>query len=154
MHPVEHDLWGSVPSGGYVSCHLIVCVPRQTKVQDLEEMFVHPDEHLSLNEQLDYRWINTESFSHLELTVFIHSQITGLQVLRRRRKRHIILPITSWADPLSRCLNSVTHEFSGGKKNNLWSSLTLWMMSAEWMYCWREEENNYELQLNMWLHIC
>lgn len=37
VHPVEHDLWGSVPPGGYVACHFIIGVPGQTKVQDLSD---------------------------------------------------------------------------------------------------------------------
>lgn len=37
VHPVEHDLRGSVPPGGYVACHLVVRVPCQTKVQDLRD---------------------------------------------------------------------------------------------------------------------
>lgn len=36
MHPVQHDLRGSVPAGGHVAGHLVVGVPRQAKVQDLE----------------------------------------------------------------------------------------------------------------------
>lgn len=35
MHPVQHDLWGAVPAGGHVAGHLIVSVPRQTKIQNL-----------------------------------------------------------------------------------------------------------------------
>lgn len=35
VHPVEHDLRGSVPPRGYISRHFIICVPRQTEVQDL-----------------------------------------------------------------------------------------------------------------------
>lgn len=35
MHPVQHDLWGAVPARGHVAGHLIVSVPRQTKVQNL-----------------------------------------------------------------------------------------------------------------------
>lgn len=35
VHPVEHDLRRSVPPGGHVASHFIICVPRQTKVQDL-----------------------------------------------------------------------------------------------------------------------
>ena len=26
VHPVEHDLWCSVPSGGYIAGHLIFCM--------------------------------------------------------------------------------------------------------------------------------
>lgn len=36
MHPVQHDLRGSVPASGHVAGHLVVGVPRQAKVQDLE----------------------------------------------------------------------------------------------------------------------
>lgn len=35
MHPVQHDLWGTVPAGGHVAGHLIISVSRQTKVQNL-----------------------------------------------------------------------------------------------------------------------
>lgn len=38
MHPVQHDLWSAVPARGHVAGHLIVGVPRQTKVQDLREI--------------------------------------------------------------------------------------------------------------------
>lgn len=37
VHPVEHDLWGSVPPGGYIARHFIICVPCQTKIQDLRD---------------------------------------------------------------------------------------------------------------------
>ena len=37
VHPVEHDLWGSVPPCGHIAGHLVICVPRQTKVQDLKD---------------------------------------------------------------------------------------------------------------------
>lgn len=37
VHPIEHDLWGSVPPRGHVAGHLVVRVPRQTKVQDLRD---------------------------------------------------------------------------------------------------------------------
>lgn len=35
MHPVQHDLWGTIPAGGHVARHLIVSVSRQTEVQNL-----------------------------------------------------------------------------------------------------------------------
>lgn len=35
MHPVQHDLWGTVPAGRHVAGHLIVGVSCQTKVQNL-----------------------------------------------------------------------------------------------------------------------
>lgn len=35
MHPVQHDLWGSVPAGRHIAGHLIVGVSCQTKVQNL-----------------------------------------------------------------------------------------------------------------------
>lgn len=47
MHPVEHDLWGSVPTGGYVACHFVICVPCQTEVQDLR------DQRVCVKEQRD-----------------------------------------------------------------------------------------------------
>lgn len=35
VHPVQHDLRGTVPARGHVAGHLVVGVPRQTKVQNL-----------------------------------------------------------------------------------------------------------------------
>lgn len=35
VHPAQDDLWGSVPTRDHVPGHLTVCLPRQTKVQDL-----------------------------------------------------------------------------------------------------------------------
>lgn len=37
VHPVEDDLRGSVPAGHNVAGHLRVRLPRQAKIQDLEE---------------------------------------------------------------------------------------------------------------------
>lgn len=36
MHPVQHDLRRTVPASGHVAGHLIIGVPCQTKVQNLE----------------------------------------------------------------------------------------------------------------------
>lgn len=38
VHPVEHDLWGSVPPCGDVASHFVIGVPCQTKVQDLRDL--------------------------------------------------------------------------------------------------------------------
>lgn len=35
VHPVEHDLRRTIPSRGNIARHLIVCMSRQAKVQDL-----------------------------------------------------------------------------------------------------------------------
>lgn len=35
VHPVEHDLWSTVPPRGHITRHFIVCVPCQTEIQDL-----------------------------------------------------------------------------------------------------------------------
>lgn len=35
VHPVEYDLWSSVPAGHHITSHLGLCVPRQAEVQDL-----------------------------------------------------------------------------------------------------------------------
>lgn len=40
MHPVQHDLWGTIPASGYIAGHLIISVPRQTKVQNLRAIGV------------------------------------------------------------------------------------------------------------------
>jgi len=37
VHPAQDDLRGSVPAGHHIPGHLDVCLPRQTKVQDLTD---------------------------------------------------------------------------------------------------------------------
>ena len=36
VHPVEDDLWSSVPASHHIARHLTVCLPSQAKVQDLK----------------------------------------------------------------------------------------------------------------------
>lgn len=36
VHPVEDDLWRSVPAGHNIAGHLCVRLPRQAEIQDLE----------------------------------------------------------------------------------------------------------------------
>ena len=44
MHPVEHNLGGSVPPGGHIARHLILSGPRQPEVEDLQlAILVHSD---------------------------------------------------------------------------------------------------------------
>ncbi len=50
VHPVEHDLWGTVPSGGNVSRHFIISQPGQPKVQNLStdiRVSISHKQHLS-----------------------------------------------------------------------------------------------------------
>lgn len=42
VHPVEHDLRSPVPPGGHVAGHLIVRVPRQPEIQDLQTHNTNP----------------------------------------------------------------------------------------------------------------
>lgn len=37
VHPVEHDLGRSVPARGHVSRHLVVRLPGQAEVKDLDQ---------------------------------------------------------------------------------------------------------------------
>lgn len=36
VHPVQHDLGSPVPPGGHVPSHLIIRVPGQPEIQDLQ----------------------------------------------------------------------------------------------------------------------
>ena len=36
MHPVEHDLWRTIPPCSHIAGHFVLCVSRQTKVQYLQ----------------------------------------------------------------------------------------------------------------------
>lgn len=67
MHPVQHDLWGTVPAGGHIAGHLIISVPRQTKVQNLGAIEVQKAElfakysHLWINQC--FKWVHCSSLT-------------------------------------------------------------------------------------------
>lgn len=86
MHPVQHDLRCTVPASGHVAGHLVISVPCQTKVQNLGTI-----ERGREKNRADWifpffltwccKW--EEAFADLQLTVFIHGQITRFQILQR-----------------------------------------------------------------------
>lgn len=86
MHPVQHDLWCTVPACGHVAGHLIISVPRQTKVQNLGAIEVQKRELCLQNNShfVDCGWYFKweQQFTDLKLAVFIHRQITRFQILK------------------------------------------------------------------------
>lgn len=93
VHPVEHDLWSTVPPRGHITGHFIVCVPCQTEIQDLHNRWWRLDSGCRKCTTTKRCMLHTGSqeekvvlvknvfFPHLEFTVFVDSQITGFQIL-------------------------------------------------------------------------
>lgn len=80
MHPVEHDLRRPVPPCRHVTCHLVVRLSGQPKVEDLCGQVP------GLWDSGVYRFItlniDKQKIAHPQLAVLIHSHVTRLQVLR------------------------------------------------------------------------
>lgn len=88
MHPVEHNLRGTVPPGGYVARHLVVCVPRQTKVQDLrdkERLWIFSTPRGYLNDTLNL--VSSRPFLTLSSQSSFTARLLGFKSWRDKKEK-------------------------------------------------------------------
>lgn len=167
MHPVQHDLRGSVPASGHVAGHLVVGVPRQAKVQDLERKGAMERERNREKPTIQTDWVSTWRCAEDSGTPTFSSQssftarLLGFksckggvrQTWRKMRlwENWMLAFVSESKDDSQRSVKKKKHciiyilcqalsLFFSASRREKWVGLrqrrlTLWMMSAEWMYC-------------------
>lgn len=64
VHPIQHDLWSSVPPCGDITGHFIICVPCQTEIQDL----------------CDRQWCSNRRYEMTRLCVLLSTSHCGIKL--------------------------------------------------------------------------